>query len=308
MLTNDQMMRKKIFLFVPAMIGSISLLKAQVADTAVATARYSFVHLADTTQPDNPLKENTILYLGKNMSYYTGYDRIERAAKAKAGTGQEKTGSLPATAIMNGKTVDPRTIDVSTIKSVSVSNGVITIDADPNMALKGSYFKDQAVSKMSYMAYEGRLFTIEEKIPVIDWSIKTETKEIMGMQCQKAVGDFKGRTYEAWFCSQLPYNNGPWKLGGLPGLILEAYDVKKEVIFNFVSFENAEGDPIPIMIPAGAEKTTAKEFKQYQDAVTNDRAAMAGAGGRTVVAIGSSSGKPAAPSNQPRKINNPVEK
>lgn len=303
-------MRKIIFLFLLFMMGNQLLLKAQVADTAFAAARYSFVYVSDTTQPDNPVKENTILYLGKNMSLYTSYDRIERMIKAKSGDGPENAG-LPTTAIMNGKTVNPRTIDPSTIKFVSVNNGVITIEADPNMALKDSYFKDQAASKISYMAYAGKMFTVDEKIPVIDWSIKPETKEILGMQCQKAVGDFKGRSYEAWFSSQLPYSNGPWKLGGLPGLILEAYDTKREVVFNFTSFENAEGEPVVLVIPADVVKTSAKEFKQYQDAITNNRAAMStgGLSARTgTVVSGSSSGTTAAPSNKPRKMNNPIEK
>lgn len=293
-------MRKIIFLFL-SMTGNGSLLEGQVADTAFASARYSFVHISDTTQPDNPLKENMILYLGKNMSYYTSYDRIEKAAKAKTGTASEAGSNMPATAIMNGKIVDPRTIDMSTVTSVSINNGQITIEANPGMALRGSYYKNLSTSVLSYIAFAGKLFTVDENIPVIDWTIKPDTKEILGMPCQKATGDFKGRVYEAWFCSQLPYSNGPWKLGGLPGLILEAYDTKKEVMFNFISFENANGEAVAIGVPSDAAKTTPKEFKQYQEAVTNGRAGM---GGKTVV-IGGSGGTGPGPT---RKMNNPIEK
>jgi GLPGLI family protein len=300
-------MRKIIFLFLVNMVSGMLLLKAQVADTAFAAARYSFTHISDTTQPDNPLKENMILYLGKNMSNYTSYDRIEKAAKAKTGAGSELGSSVPATAIMNGKIVDSRTIDPSTIISVSVNNGQITIEANPSMALRGAYYKNQSASVLSYIAFAGKLFTVDENMPVIDWSIKPETKEILGMQCQKAVGDFKGRTYEAWFSSQLPYSNGPWKLGGLPGLILEAYDTKKEVVFNFTSFENAEGEPIAIAIPSDAVKTSPKEFKQYQDAINNNRGAMSGGSIRAVTGFAAPAiGR--APAGKPRQMNNPIEK
>ncbi|MES2372688.1 MAG: GLPGLI family protein [Bacteroidota bacterium] len=295
-------MQKMIFLFFLGIMGNRSLLEAQVADTAFAAARYSFVHISDTTQPDNPFKENTILYLGKNMSNYTNYDRIERAQKAKANA-QNK-----------GLSVDIKDIDPSNIKSISINDGVATVTSNngavisfvPNPGAVNSYFKDQSALKLSYIASGGgKLFSVEEKIPAIEWIISQETKIIQGMQCQKAVGDFKGRTYEAWFCSQLPYNNGPWKLGGLPGLIIEAYDTKKEVMFNFTSFENAEGEPIAIGVPSDAVKTTPKEFKQYQDAITNGRAGIAGGGGVVVAGYGSRNG---APAPKPRKMNNPIEK
>jgi len=49
--------------------------------------------------------------------------------------------------------------------------------------------------------------------------------------CQKAEGDFRGRHYIAWFSNKILIPDGPWKLCGLPGLILEAYDEKKTVYF-----------------------------------------------------------------------------
>jgi GLPGLI family protein len=83
-------MQRIIFTILGLTICGISLY-AQEPDSAFASVRYSFTHVMDTAQRDNPLKENMILYLGKNMSNYTSYDRIERAAKQKQGTHKRVT-------------------------------------------------------------------------------------------------------------------------------------------------------------------------------------------------------------------------
>lgn len=74
---------------------------------------------------------------------------------------------------------------------------------------------------------------VKEKIPSINWKITQEKKKIGNFECIKAKCNFRGRDYTVWFTMQIPFRFGPWKLQGLPGLILEAYDTKKEVYFYF---------------------------------------------------------------------------
>lgn len=71
----------------------------------------------------------------------------------------------------------------------------------------------------------------------IPWNIKEETKMIGVYKVQKATARFKGRDYTAWFTSQIPLPYGPWKLVGLPGLILEAYDTNKEIYWYFKNIQ-----------------------------------------------------------------------
>ena len=76
------------------------------------------------------------------------------------------------------------------------------------------------------------------------WQVIDSTKTILGYECQKAESDFRGRRWTAWFSPDIPVNNGPWKLGGLPGLILEAYDVGKHYYFLIVGIESVTQEPI----------------------------------------------------------------
>ena len=69
------------------------------------------------------------------------------------------------------------------------------------------------------------------------WDIKDVEKSIHGVLCKQATTSFKGRNYTAWFAPTLPISNGPWKLGGLPGLILEAYDDEMQWKLTFDSME-----------------------------------------------------------------------
>lgn len=56
----------------------------------------------------------------------------------------------------------------------------------------------------------------------IEWEICDSTKTILGYECQLAEADYHGRRWKVWFTPEIPAQDGPWQLHGLPGLILEA--------------------------------------------------------------------------------------
>lgn len=78
---------------------------------------------------------------------------------------------------------------------------------------------------------------IVDTLPEIEWQLIDETKKIDSLSCQKAIGKFRGRTYTAWYAKEIPVAAGPWKLHGLPGLIVEAEDSLGEVKFIFESLQ-----------------------------------------------------------------------
>lgn len=72
-------------------------------------------------------------------------------------------------------------------------------------------------------------YKLTEDTPDFGWKISTgDMKEVLGFQCMKATCSFRGREYEAWFTMELPISDGPWKFCGLPGLIMEVYDIPRQ--------------------------------------------------------------------------------
>ena len=76
------------------------------------------------------------------------------------------------------------------------------------------------------------------------WTMGDSTRQVLGYICQQATADFRGRRWTAWFATDIPVSDGPWKLGGLPGLILEAYDEGQQHVFTTVGLERVADEPI----------------------------------------------------------------
>jgi len=243
---------------------------AQNPDTAQVLVHYKFTHVRDTTNRDHPYTENMGLYIGKNSSAYKSYDNVLEQAEFK-------------------KQVQ--------VAMASSPDGRINV----NRNKKGSgaeYYEfpnEKKLARKEPLVME--TYLIDDAMPAIDWKISSDTATYGGLHCQKAVGHFKGRDYTAWFCPDMPLHVGPWKLNGLPGIIVEAYDAKKDVQFMFDGVEkvvitpgdhldgpktdgpgprmlmiggNDGGDPNIIQLPKNAIKTTDKEFTKLDAAMRKD--------------------------------------
>lgn len=117
---------------------------------------------------------------------------------------------------------------------------------------------------------EDDIYRYSEPEDYPSWTITSEEVTIMGYRCQKATGAYRGRTYEAWFAVDIPLPFGPWKLGGLPGLVLKASDTKGEFVFESSALKRSSGEPIHSLHskaqPKGRvelEKWTAHLHKNY---------------------------------------------
>lgn len=89
----------------------------------------------------------------------------------------------------------------------------------------GSYYvlKDMATGQLThYDAVGTEYYSYTEPIVQMEWTVTDSTANILGYECVQAVANYNGRRWTAWFAPDVPLSNGPWKLQGLPGLILKA--------------------------------------------------------------------------------------
>ena len=65
--------------------------------------------------------------------------------------------------------------------------------------------------------YEG-----SEPTPDIVWTLTDDTLTVSGYLCQTATCNFRGVAWHVWYTEEIPSSAGPWRLRGLPGLIVKA--------------------------------------------------------------------------------------
>ena len=106
--------------------------------------------------------------------------------------------------------------------------------------------------------------TKEPTLPKINWALTKENKKIGKFNCQKATTRFRGRSYEAWFTTEIAVPSGPWKLHGLPGLILEASDSSKAYKYVFQSIEIPLKDNSELTkLPSKGKNIALKDYHKF---------------------------------------------
>jgi GLPGLI family protein len=180
---------------------------------------YEFSYVRDLENKEMPYKNNMVLSVGKNSSRYCSEKLFNDNDK---------------------KILEARKKERERLQSISLAS-MPTVAGGPMLTIGKSgpiiteeILKKPIEKKITIQTNLGlKSYYVESDLQEINWTILPEIKKIGNYDCQKATGKFGGRTYDAWFTKEIPYQEGPWKLHGLPGLILEAYDTSNEISFFF---------------------------------------------------------------------------
>jgi GLPGLI family protein len=210
--------------------------KFQTIDSANLKFTYKLTHVRDSTNVENTKRTDIqTLLIGKNTSKYFSQEFVDSCISAKR-------------------------LESYTNRNAGTSSFEI---------FKNYPYKKLTVTEIGGQSFLGGTFIYEEAMPTFNWEIKNETSTILSYLCQKATVTFSGRTYEAWFTMDIPINNGPWKFGGLPGLILKIGDIKQHVVFECVGIEKLKQlEPIKLYsfkYTQITRKNLDKLFRRYLD-------------------------------------------
>ncbi len=74
-------------------------------------------------------------------------------------------------------------------------------------------------------------YTYEMDFDPGQWQIQAEQDSVAGFWSQKATVEHNGRSYIAWFTTEIPVADGPYIFYGLPGLIVKLQDTQDHYIF-----------------------------------------------------------------------------
>ena len=139
-------------------------------------------------------------------------------------------------------------------------------DHGPKIILVSSDYSEESVSVYKNLAYSNvtelkdflaRTYSITHPLPRYQWKVSTETKEIMGLETNKAtIGD----SITAWFCPTIPVQDGPGLYCGLPGLILDLEDGQTIYTCTAINTNSTR----EVEKPKRAKVVTAEEFEELR--------------------------------------------
>lgn len=214
----------------------------QILDDAKLSVIYRLTYIEDTNQPKHENKEKMQLLIGNDVSWFQSYNHYQLNHIVRK---HRQEGTLDAWR----------------------QSGEMMRYASK---LLYSVYKNYPTGKITttdVLSMTSQWCLYEEPTLEFQWEIKDDTTEIIGFHVQKAVCDFGGRTWEAWFAEELPYSDGPYKFSGLPGLILNVADTQNHYRFELVSVEVPEPDTKIELEEQEYMKTTKEAF---MNALGND--------------------------------------
>ena len=216
-------MKIVVYLLLLASLALQAVARDPLIDRAYMKCLYRYVYLNDTLTGKTK-NDLLVLQIGTRISKcFSHYSNQVDSLSA-----------LPNGDMIIGKMIND-----------AMNNGEFMRGNYPHKRLKTYIYKNYPEGRMTVT--DGMIlqdYCYVDSLHTQIWTMGDSTREVLGYTCQQATADFRGRHWTAWFATDIPVSDGPWKLGGLPGLILEAYDEGQQHVFTAVGLERVKDEPI----------------------------------------------------------------
>lgn len=186
----------------------------QVTDSTKWLCQYNYEFWQDSTSQNSLTACQMVLQIGSSVSKFTDIRNFlcDSIYFKNIGVDRWVTSDLIAKVTMG-----------------NIGNLMTNYFIYKNFPEKGKIFLKQ---------YDDQKFYSVRQQMKMNWTLEAGGDTvILGYRCQKAFASYAGREYIAWFTTQIPISEGPYKFNGLPGLILKISDTKHQHCFSLVSIK-----------------------------------------------------------------------
>ncbi|WP_288813357.1 MULTISPECIES: GLPGLI family protein [unclassified Sphingobacterium] len=85
--------------------------------------------------------------------------------------------------------------------------------------------KNNATQLLETRSLKGSNYLVNDELPPLAWNTNFTDVDTLGKHiCHKATATYRGTTLVAYYTNDIPVPAGPYKFGGLPGLIVMLYN------------------------------------------------------------------------------------
>ncbi len=125
---------------------------------------------------------------------------------------------------------------------------------------------------------------VVDSIPSITWEFTGKQKRILNFDCNEAIGVYRGRPIKVYYTSDIPVSLGPYKIIGLPGLVLEMISIDGDFRYLANSIRTLQNlDNFKFNFPDNLEMISLKSQIECSDRYSNERRAMGNARLKTFI-------------------------
>jgi len=162
----------------------------------------------------------------------------------------------------------------------------VDLDQDPGSIFDlsldaGKNFRRVVVQKsnqkeiLETRSLNGVNFLVSDKFPDLIWNTNYSSRDTLGKYiCHKATANYRGTTLVAYYTNSVPVPVGPYKFGGLPGLIVMLYNESANPnywILKEITYPYAGDIPVKESYVYVLPKLTLRDYIQQYEAISEEK-------------------------------------